>query len=472
MGRFRVTRAEAGPRGPRGRQPVGTGAVDDLTDRPLDSASIATLQRLAGNHAVADLIADRIPVQRDQAADGGGGSTPALDFDTLDMPAGSGVPTLDGVVTATPDGAGSVYIDGPTVRMDPVSVSIKPGVTLGTGKTILYGPVQSVVSSVRIAQYKSPGAGSTDAPIEMKNELGASLDQAYLLGSGGKKFGAGQAPFYLAPRTLSDVHTEDTLTVATGEGAGVLDKPGWPAPGTIGSGMFAPQLVGTAGEDRFLTSVAAKYAGDSNLFHLSSTHWEVPWTVSALDAYRGGTGGAGTSGVATGVPPKTEGEIAVAQQGKNWISFPTVADAMLLPATTLLANLNPARDNDPASFEYTAQALMQKNPALHIELDCDTTFANIGTDTVTVDVKGSAPGPTASFRLDNGDLRSLTFHLADLMDLAALKAGQPIGVEINVVSSLGSHAPPTTRTWAFPYLKLVDSFGIADGKYALKAWVS
>ena len=471
MGRFHVTRAEAGASSARGRQRFGICAAEDPTDRPLDSASINTLQHLAGNRAVADLLTDQIPVQRDQPTGAGSASPPSLDFNTLDMPGGSGVPTLDGVVTATPDGAGGVYVDGPTVRMDPVSVSIKPGVTLGDGKSILYGPVQSVVSSERIAQYKSPGAGSTDPPIEKKNELGASLDQAYLLGTGGKKFGVGQPPFYLAPRTLSDVHSTDTMSVSTDEGAGVLDKPGWPAPATIGSGMCAPQLVGTAGEDKFVTSVAAKYAGDANLFHLSSTHWEVPWTIPALDAYRGGTGGAGTSGVATGVPPKTEGEIAVAQQGKNWISFPTLGDAMLMPATTLLANLNPARDNDPTSFEYSAQALLLKNPAIHIELDCDTTFANVGTDTVAVDVKGSAPGPTAGFRLDSGDLRSLTFHLADLMDLAALKAGHSISVDINVVSSLGSHAPPTTRTWSFPFLRLADSFGIADGKYAMKAWV-
>ncbi|HUO39529.1 MAG TPA: hypothetical protein VMU34_17565, partial [Mycobacterium sp.] len=159
---------------------------------------VRSLQRAAGNHAVAGLLANRTPVQRDQPAGSGSASTPALDFTTLDMPGGSGVPTLDGVVTATPDGSGGVDVAGPTVRMDPVTVAIQPGVTLGAGKSILYGPVQSVVSSERIAQYKSPGAESNDPPIEKKNELGPSLDQAYLPGTGGTKFGVGQPPFYLA----------------------------------------------------------------------------------------------------------------------------------------------------------------------------------------------------------------------------------------------------------------------------------
>jgi hypothetical protein len=453
--------------------------ADELTaavraEGPLDAATLVALQRFAGNSAIESLLGARVSVQRDPP-DAGAGPAPAaappLDFNTLDMTAGTGVPTLEGVVTATPLGATSARIDAPKVKMDPVTLAIKSGLTLGPGKSILYGPVQSVVSSERVAQYKSPGAQPSDPPIEKKNVLGATLDQTYGIGTGGAMFGAAHPPFYVPPGTLSDVHTTDTLNIATGAGAGVLDQPGWPTPLTLGRDPFAPALVSTSGEDKFVTSFAAKYADGSSLFHMASTHWEVPWTITSLDAMGAGTGGAGTSGVALGTPPKTEGDIAVVAQGKSWISFPTVGDAMMVPAYTLLANLNPARDNDPTSYENTVQALFLKNPAFHVEVDCDTTFANVGKDTATVQVSGSRPGPSSTFELDKGDLGMVTFHLADVLDPASLKAGTGIGVTISLGTWLGSSAS-ATRTWSFPYAKLVDHFPIKDGKYSLTAWLA
>lgn len=387
------------------------------------------------------------------------------------MTAGTGVPTLEGVVTATPAGVSSVQIDAPKVKMDPVTLAIKSGVTLGPGKSILYGPVQSVVSSERIAQYRSPGAGPSDPPIEKKNVLGATLDQMYGVGTGGARFGASRPPFYVPPGTLSDVHTTDTLTIVTSGGSGVLDQPGWPTPLRLSTDTFAPTLVGTSGEDKFVTSFAAKYADGSSLFHMASTHWEVPWTISTLDAMGGGTGAAGTSGVAIGTPPKTEGDIAAVDPGKSWISFPTVGDAMMVSSGTLLANLSPTRDNDPTSYENTVQALFLRNPAFHVEVDCDTTFANVGRDRATVQVSGSRPGPSNSFELDKGDLGIVTFHLADVLDPASLKAGTGIGVTISLGTWLGSSAS-ATRTWSFPYAKLVDKVPIKDGRYSLTAWLA
>jgi hypothetical protein len=440
---------------------------------PLDAATLLALQRFAGNSAIESLLGARLSVQRDPPDAGAGAPSapPPLDFNTVDMTAGTGMPTLEGTVTATPVGASSADIEGPKVKMDPVTVGIKSGVTLGAGKSILFGPVQSVVSSTRNAQYKSPGAQSSDPPIEKKNVLGATLDQTYGVGTGGTKFAAAHPPFYVPPGTLSDVHTSDTLNIVTGAGSGVLDQPGWPTPLRLDTGTFAPTLVSTSGEDKFITSFAAKYADQSSLFHLASTHWEVPWTITTIDAMGSGTGGAGTSGVALGTPPKTEGDIAVVDQGKSWISFPTVGDAMMVPASTLLANLNASRDADPPSYENTVQALFLKNPAFHVEVDCNTTFANIGRDRATVQVAGSRPGPSSSFELDKGDLGTLTFHLADVLDAASLKAGTGMTVTISLATSLGSHAS-ATRSWSFPYVKLVEQFPIDDGKYAMTAWIA
>lgn len=80
-------------------------------------------------------------------------------------------------------------------------------------------------------------------------------------------------------------------------------------------------------------------------------------------------------------------------------------------------------------------------------------------------------GPSSSFDLDKGDLGVVTFHLADVLDAASLKAGTGISVTINLATSLGSHAS-ATRTWSFPYARLVEQLPIRDGKYAMTAWLA
>jgi len=435
---------------------------------PALAGLLLQLQRSAGNTAVQRLI--EATVQPQGAGDGT--PKPPLDGTTVGVTNGGGTPTLSGNITATANADKSqVRIDGPSASVTPTDVAIASGVTLGPGRSLLVGYVQDLLDSDRTFVYQKPT--STDPPIEQKNLVGLSLDAAAsTYSTAAAAFARGQAPFFLPPRTLSDVHTSDTVAAAEGGTANLFDKPGFTVPAHLGQGFYAPALIATRGQDRFLTSFAAKYAGESALFHMSSTHWEVPWSVTLDPATLGGVGGPGTIGPAIDVPMKTDGEIAIHQSGKSWIAFPSLAAAMSVDVRTLLANMVPAQANDPVAFGHTAAALKAKNPAITVRLLVVTTHGNIGRDHLFLTVRGPAGAvPRKEFRLNNGNSGEVTFNLNDVIDAAAAGAGSAISLEILLDTVAGSDID-TVHSWSVPLADLKERFPFGDGQYGLDGSVS
>jgi len=448
-----------------------------LLERDVDGATrqrlVQRLQRTVGNRVVSRLLADgsRVirtgqPVQRQTPP----AAAPPL-ASAVRISNGGGDPTISGTVSAAPVGVGdSVRITAPDTSLAPTDVEIPAGVTLGNGKSIQVGVMQTLMGSTRVAHYRSWGANASEPTTDKRQELGQARDAAADLDPAtGSLVPRAQAPFYLPPVTVSDVHVTDTIQVSEGKQANLLDRPGWPARASLGSGEFSPRLVGTSGSDDFITSIAAKYSSESGLNHLKQSKWSVPWSMT-IDPLGAGQGAAGAVEASKIPPPETPGDIAAIQarlgKGKDWIEFPTLGDAMMCSVGVLLGNLAPAKANDPQSFAFTVQALCDKNPQFELSFTVDKKLRGAGQERVNLLIGGFGSAPPRNWEMDAGETQTTRFHLLEILEEGSIMAGRPITFQITVEPVFGS-AINTSRTMAFPYLSISESFAIGEGQYEL-----
>ncbi len=441
---------------------------------PVFQAQALHVQRTAGNRALQQMLqgtAGAVPVQRDPTppvappatapAPGAPAAGKPLDASMLKVKGGQ--PQLTGTVTVAPAGTDTVRVLGPAANIAPVSVEIDPAVKLGPGKAIMVGPVQSLLGSERVGVYREDGAAAANAPIEQHFTLGQSRDGARGHYSPGEPaFERAQAPFFLPPQTLSDVHAYDTLTFNENGSAGLFDQPSWQLPLTTGKA----KLVETRGQDSFITSIGAQQ--DGTLIHFNPTKWAIPWAVKNIDAAHKGVGGAGTSAPTTDVPPVVDGKIAAFQPGQNWINFPTLADALGADAVTLMDNLPGAKANDPTSYTNTVEALRQKNPTLTIKLTVVVTHGNIGRDHMFLSVAGSKVAARQEFRLNNGNSTDVTLRLNDVFDPAIIVGSASINFNLEIDAVTGSN-PTGGPSWSYPFSAFHKDFSLGDGKYVISA---
>src|SRR5947208_570482 len=154
-----------------------------------------------------------------------------------------------------------------------------------------------------------------------------------------KEVFAAEPPFYDRPKDLSD-----TMPSATVE---FMDQPTMALPLEFGGG----KLAAIRGADKFNTSVGAKRAG--LIITMNPFGWQVDWTTELKEDYS--------------IAMNTEEWAKLALKDQPWVmKFTSVEAAMTESALSLLLGLLAAREADPASAAFMAEALKKKNAAFSI----------------------------------------------------------------------------------------------------------
>ncbi len=393
---------------------------------------------------------------------------------------GVGKPTIAGTTHTEAIDHLKVKIIAPETSFASTDVGLPHGVKLGNGKSILVGVMQTLMGSNRNAHYRSPGASPADPPIVKKESLGQSRDALASMGDDKKIIPrpGTPAPFYGPPDTLSDSKPDGTITFAESKDGvnptpGLMDRPGWPARLALGAGEFEPKLVGTSGADSFLTSIVAKYSDGAELAHFNKVAWAVPWDQE-IDAFGAGTGGSAGKVIDSNMPPpETEGDIAAVKAaaggGKSWIAFPTLGDAMMCPVGILLGNLQPARDNDPASFQHTLDALIAKKPTYEVNVTVKKKLRGVGKEKLSVALKtGTMTFNPYAKELDEGETQTFSFGLMMMFNRDTIGTGEAITFSVSAVPVFGDSKSAST-TMAAPYVRLDQILSIEDGSYHVDA---
>lgn len=332
---------------------------------------ILALQRLAGNAAVSELLAQRQP-----PPPGGGGGAGGGKFDPTMIKLTSPDPTFTGNVKASAQGS-DVVLDAPDVVISAgVTVDAPPGPDgwngMGVGARIDIGATQSVMGSNRSGIYHVGGDPALPVVGESKSTVRGPLRDAQTDPKTKKVAPNVVAPWYELPTGFSDGQRTGTVHF--------YDKPGTSFPIKLNDGV----LTETKGEDRFITGIAAK-SESLPLTHLHQYEWAVPWQMQ-IDHSGSGAGLAATGKETKAIPPTLDGPIA-GEKEETWTAFNSVADAMKQPTQVLLRYLGPAKTNDPAAYATILEALKQKKPTMSITITVDEKDNIVASDDVFVGIQ-------------------------------------------------------------------------------------
>ncbi|MUM31068.1 DUF4157 domain-containing protein [Mycolicibacterium sp. CBMA 361] len=376
-----------------------------------------------------------VTVQRDILTTWSGGLPPPDMINT----SGNVNPEVKGNVEAAPmtGQPDLVKITSPDIMMPPMPVALDTSkYEISAGKSVHVGFVQTVSSSQHVAKYQAPADKPGDPPVEFEQDSslpGAARDVT--LGryetTGRPTHPQAEAPWFLAPVTISSVHKVDNLKAAVDGVANLFDRPGFAVPKTYGKG----NLVGFRGATTFLTSVVAKDADGpaSDLTHLAKSTWTVPWDAT-LDASMVGHGNPVTARVSKQAPSAVTGPTA-RESEVGYLALDKAA-AMVVDPENLFPNLTNTKKADAAgvgpkpaapslaqpstgptpnqSYGYTVAALKAKNPTFEVEVTCRATDATVGRDTVRFNIAKTNAHITK--KLNKDDSATLTFHLNDVFD--------------------------------------------------------
>lgn len=360
--------------------------------------SILALQRLAGNAAVSQLLATagKGPnVQRQTPGTTGGAA--AGKFDPSMIKLTNANPTFTGNVKASAQGS-NVQLDAPEISIDATAtIDVAPGTAgwdaLGVGPRIDIGPTQSLLGSTRSGVYHVGGDPSGAVVGEEKSAVRGPVRDATTDPKSKKVAPDVVAPWYALPHAFNDADRSGTIRY--------FDQPGAPFPIKLNEGV----LTETKGEDRFITSIAAK-SDTLPLTHLHQYEWAVPWQMQ-IDHSGSGAGLAASGHETKAVPPTLDGPIA-AEKDETWVAFNSVADAVKQPTEILLRYLAPAKNNDPAAYATILAALKQKKSMMTITVTVEQTDNVTFNDDVVVRV-GEVEQKIGS--LGNGQFGSASFDL-------------------------------------------------------------
>ena len=430
-----------------------SGGASDPNDAPaglarMDSVAreqaVMRMQAQRGNRAVARVIARRLSVQR-QPTDPS--VTPGLDASMLHVNI-TAKPAPSGTVTTSIQGSGEqgrLTATSPLIRFT-ASVTLDPKVNLGGSDLIKVGPVQTLMSTERTGIYKKDGK----VVAELSQVHGMVRDARplkYAEDKDKKEVFAAEPPFYDRPKDLSD-----TMPSATVE---FMDQPTMALPLEFGGG----KLAAIRGADKFNTSVGAKRAG--LIITMNPFGWQVDWTTELKDDYSIATDEKGNplaKGISTwaeekGIALNTEEWAKLALKDQPWVmKFTSVEAAMTESALSLLLGLLAAREADPASAAFMAEALKKKNAAFSIavrlnrsidrgivwEEDAVSVFAHLHKQSDT-------QGPVT---IANGQSHTWSIAFNDIAD--------PASINMNTIMSVwaggGTKKKPILGEFAeFPY---------------------
>jgi hypothetical protein len=131
----------------------------------------------------------------------------------------------------------------------------------------------------------------------------------------------------------------------------------------------------------------------------------------------------------------------------------------------LIQNLGPSHDNDPASFGFTIDALLQINPCIAVTLKVIATDATVGSDSLSISATASGTVPPHDFDLNDGQSSSLSFPLTDVLDKSSITAAKDVSISVELQKLVGANTTSTHRI-PFPYAHHDENFSVGGGKYA------
>lgn len=423
--------------------------------------NLLALQRAVGNRVTGEFLATRV-VQRQSPPAPPPDKNPPLDPSMFQVTGGG--PVVAGTTTASlssdPVLKGTVMIRAPIIDLNQ-DVALKDDLATG----ISVGFVQTLMASTRAAIYGRGGKELFRKTITtpqsrdvepQKNVSGKSI--------GGIRPGETAnppAPFFSWPRTISKKNIPETLTFH--------DQPSFPAESREGDAT----LIGTDGHESFTLSVVAHDVGTGQTVHLKSVTWSFSWQQT-IDS--SGTGGGGKGIVwapsATGAPIMTDGVIA-RSAGRTWYDFQSEAAALAAPIDILLRNVSLAKAAGPdgvTSLANTVTALRRLNPFFQLQVVAETTSSIVGSDTLSVTVKGTG-SITTRIAVSEDAPNSVGFNLLTIFG-SPDEIDKGVTVSITVLSDILSSAPGVASFKSIADLRsgrTVKTGSMGGGSYRLSA---
>jgi hypothetical protein len=410
-------------------------------------AAVLALQRSAGNQAVTAML------QRS------GEKTPVTG--PGDLGHAGGQPQTSGTTTVSPAGGNSVKIVSPDVKFEG-SAWVKEGKTLEG--TAYLGWIQNLASSDRAAVYRRGGV--PDGEITSEEHEGRSKRWDAVNDPGAEAKGEMKPhegvfpPFYWQPGSISDENTADQPAKTDPR---AHDRPEFSMPAKKDAG----RLTQFKGRDNFKLGLAVK-KGDA-VHMLAASDWSVPWDAE-VDANLNGAGKAVESrevqdALRDGPDASLTDWSLRPDSGDVFEGFATPAEAMKRSPGELLGWIFKAREHDQVSYRNICAALDAKAPGVAINVHCDTTHGNWGSDVLSASVfrDGAHVRTEGGIRLNNGGDHALHLSFADVFGAAAnLAPSTTIKVELSV----GADSHTAAGSVPFPF-KATSALAPGDGKYAI-----
>lgn len=383
---------------------------------------ILTLQRTSGNRAVQRLLTQSTTadttIQRDDAQNNQRVKDTGVDASMFTLTGGD--IKAPGKVSAKKKGTAEVSIETPSVSYE-ARVTLMDDVSLGKGSSVMTGPVQTLMSSSRVAVYREGGQPNGKIVAEKHVAVGTVRDAH--TSSDGSTDPNVVAPWYSAAVSVNDATRSTPVNF--------MDQPGFDVPQTIGKGI----LTETRGKDSFVTSVGVQR--DGQLVHLKSMTWEAPWDVT-MNNFQG-EGGTVPVGEAKSPPPVTDGPIA-AQAAVSWLGFPTLEAAQGASTTQLLNNLSITRSQDPVSYQNIVEAL--KTRSITANFVVDDTDSILSSDKITLYVQGQKMVNKGTFTLNDGESTTLTIGFQEIFDDMGSLDSSSIELQATVGGNVKWHVLP------------------------------
>lgn len=373
-------------------------------------------QRAAGNRAVSRMV-QRQPAPASPAAPAPG--TPVFDVNNLSAKGG---PTTSGSVTSAMSAeiAGAVAITGPAINS---SHTVTANADLP--ESIEVGYVQTLKESTRLGIYGKQGKES----FRRKETTPKSRDARSYKTTGGAK-SESRAPWY-----DSELGGVASLSAMSGSTASIRtgDQPGFVLEAREQDGSV---LMGTAGDEKFTLSVAAKpfNAGSATPIPNGTVDWSFSWNQS-IDASGAGSGGGQiTYKSGTGEIVTSDGVVAK-KAGIWWYDFQTKDEAMGHSAAVLIENLSlatAAGADGATALACTSEALKAKNPYFVATIETRTTSSLVGSDQLSVTLKGAGASQVSSIPGTVDKPAPIGFNLLSLFsDPVQFLSGITVSIEVS-----------------------------------------
>ncbi|MBX3156094.1 MAG: DUF4157 domain-containing protein [Deltaproteobacteria bacterium] len=342
----------------------------------------------------------------------------------------------------------SVKVRSPVIEAtSKVSLELPKDKKLGD-KSVKFGPIQTLLSSNRIAVYEKDGQRTEEA--RTMNQTRDAAEGTYEAGA--PAFAPTEAPFYSGnpdPGANPDGVAGSKLSDWSGSGntfTGVvrmIDRPGAVVPTHLPDGKV---LVALKGSDEFNTSAGFKVysAGASNQrFGLAPFGWSLSWeTPIAAD-------GTATPDPKRDAITKKVATEAIIEDTKNYANlfarFDSLDAALRESPWTLLQLLPEARKTYPRGAGFITQALGQRPPQFKVTVKAirgagqkDIGKDGIGDD-VTMLVSGTITkiGPSTSVTARQNVAGVVKMSFGDMADAGAVTESSVLNVVVHEEKHLG-----------------------------------